>query len=227
MSTTRPTRALVLVNGDDTHHDLLAASPILQQLGVDADLVTDRGMGMNRFIDPRPATADADVYLLYTSGGAFPTAQQEALASAVRAGKGVVALHCANLVGFGEGGLEADRPLFDLLGNRYLSHGPGYHEGRQTVEFVGEHPITQGLENFEIFDEYYEYAFADDGHQVLATRARVEDGVAIPLMYTREVGAGRVVYLALGHDLRAWGEPGFRTLVKRSLRWAAGLEVEA
>jgi type 1 glutamine amidotransferase len=217
---------LVLINGDDPHHDLLAAVPVLQQLGVEADLVTDRGMGMNRFIEPRPATADADVYLLYTSGGAFGPAQQAALKALVEEGKGVVALHCSNLIGLGEGGVEADRALFDVIGNRYLSHGPGYHEGRQTIEFVGQHPITAGLEDFEIFDEYYEFEFADDAHQVLATRRRVEDGVAIPVMYTRQLGQGRVVYLALGHDLRAWGEPGFRALVRRSLRWAAGLAVE-
>jgi uncharacterized protein len=42
----------------------------------------------------------------------------------------------------------------------------------------------------------------------------------IPVMYAREFGAGRVVYLALGHDMRAWGEPPFRKLVAQALAWA-------
>jgi type 1 glutamine amidotransferase len=220
MSETR--NALVVVNGDDIHHDLLSASQVFQQLGIEAGLVTRRAMGTNRFVDARPETADADVYLFYTAGGQFPTAQQEALAAAVAGGKGLVGVHGANILGWeGDGVDPADRPLFDLLGNRYLSHGPGHHEGRHTIEIVGEHPITAGLDDFELFDEYYEFEFADDDVQVLAQRHRA-DGVVIPVLYVRQVGDGRVVYLALGHDMRSWGEPPVRTLVTRALQWAAG-----
>ena len=214
--------ALVVVNGDDIHHDLLTASLVYQQLGIEAGLVTRRGMGMNRFVDARPETADADTYLLYTSGGLFPTAQQQALSDAVRAGKGLVGIHGANILGWEGDGLDpADRPMFELLGNRYLSHGPGHHEGRHTIEIVGEHPITEGIADFELFDEYYEFELADDDVQVLARRHRA-DGAEIPVMYAREAGAGRVVYLALGHDLRSWGEPPVRELVRRALQWTAG-----
>lgn len=214
--------ALVVVNGDDIHHDLLTASLVYQQLGIEAGLVTRRGMGMNRFVDARPETADADTYLLYTSGGLFPTAQQQALSDAVRAGKGLVGIHGANILGWEGDGLDpADRPMFELLGNRYLSHGPGHHEGRHTIEIVGEHPITEGIADFELFDEYYEFELADDDVQVLARRHRA-DGVEIPVMYAREAGEGRVVYLALGHDLRSWGEPPVRELVRRALLWTAG-----
>ncbi len=220
MSETR--NALVVVNGDDIHHDLLTASQVFQQLGIEAGLVTRRAMGMNRFVDARPETADADVYLLYTAGGQFPTAQQEALAAAVAGGKGLVGVHGANILGWEGDGLDpADRPMFGLLGNRYLSHGPGHHEGRHTIEIVGEHPITAGVDDFELFDEYYEFEAADDDLQVLAQRHRA-DGAVIPVMYARTVGDGRVVYLALGHDMRSWGEPPVRTLVRRALAWAAG-----
>ena len=41
-------------------------------------------------------------------------------------------------------------------------------------------------------------------------------------IYAREAGAGRVVYLALGHDMRSWGEPPVRTLVRQALLWASG-----
>jgi type 1 glutamine amidotransferase len=214
--------ALVVVNGDDIHHDLLSAATVFQQLGIEAGLVTRRAMGLNRFVDARPETADADVYLFYTAGGQFPTAQQEALAASVAAGKGLVGVHGANILGWeGDGVDPADRPYFELLGNRYLSHGPGHHEGRHTIEIVGEHPITDGIEDFELFDEYYEFEFADDDVQVLAQRHRA-DGVVIPVLYVRTVGAGRVVYLALGHDMRSWGEPPVRELVRRALAWAAG-----
>jgi uncharacterized protein len=215
-------RAMVVVNGDDIHHDLITASLVFQQIGTEAGFATRRAAGTGRFVDPRPETAESDAYLFYTSGGQFTTAQQQALADAVAAGKGLVGVHCTNVLGWRGDGLDpADRPMFDLLGNRYLSHGPGHHEGRHTVEIVAEHPVTEGVTDFELFDEYYEFELADDKIEILAQRHRA-DGVAIPVMYAREAGAGRVVYLALGHDMRAWGEPVFRGLVRQALAWAAG-----
>jgi len=213
---------MVVVNGDDIHHDLITASLVFQQIGTEAGFATRRAAGTGRFISPRPETADSDVYLFYTSGGQFLTEQQRALAEAVALGKGLVAVHCSNVMGWQDGGLDpADRPLFELLGNRYLSHGPGHHEGRHTVEIVTGHPVTDGVTDFELFDEYYEFELADDAVKVVAQRHRA-DGAVIPVMYVREVGAGRVVYLALGHDMRAWGEPPFRRLVRQALTWAAG-----
>jgi len=210
------TRALVVVGGDDTHHDLLGAADVLTRIGAGAGFATAPAVGMQRFANARPETADADVYVLYDSGASFPGAQQAALAAAVAAGKGLVALHMSNVMSDPQG---ADRAFFELLGNHYLSHGPGHHEGRHRIEIVAQHPITDGVEDFELFDEYYEFAFADEDHLVLAERAR-EDGVRIPVLYVREVGEGRVVYLALGHDMRAWGEPPFRRLVTQAIRWA-------
>jgi uncharacterized protein len=215
-------RAMVIVNGDDIHHDLITASLVFQQIGTDAGFATRRAAGTGRFIDPRPETLHNDVFLFYTSGGQFHTGQQEALAGLVAEGRGMVSVHCSNIMGWRDGGLDpADRPLFGLLGNRYLSHGPGHHEGRHTVEIAARHPVTDGIADFELFDEYYEFELSDDKITVLAQRHRA-DGVVIPVMYAREVGAGRVVYLALGHDMRAWGEPAFRALVRQALAWASG-----
>jgi uncharacterized protein len=215
-------RAMVIVNGDDIHHDLIGASLVFQQIAVEAGFAARRAAGTGRFVDARPETADNDVFLLYTSGGQFSTAQQQALADAVAGGKGMVGIHCANIMGWQGDGIDpADRPLFELLGNRYLSHGPGHHEGRHTIEIVAEHPVTAGVADFELFDEYYEFELSDEEVTVLAQRRRA-DGVIIPVMYAREVGAGRVVYLALGHDMRAWGEPPFRALVRQALAWSAG-----
>jgi type 1 glutamine amidotransferase len=213
---------MVVVNGDDIHHDLITASLVFQQLAIDAGFAARRAAGTSRFVDARPETAEADVYLFYTAGGSFPTAQQQALAEAVAQGKGLVGVHGANILGWeGDSVDPADRPFFDLLGNRYLSHGPGHHEGRHTIEIVADHPITTGIGDFDLFDEYYEFELADKDITVLAQRHR-GDGEVIPVMYAREVGVGRVVYLALGHDMRAWGEPPFRTLVQRALLWASG-----
>jgi len=222
MITPKTDRAMVVITGDDIHHDLISASLVFQQLGIEAGFATRRAAGTGRFVDAREETAQSDVFVFYTSGGQFEPAQQAALATAVADGAGLVALHASNVMPVADGGGVAPgyRTYYELLGNRYLSHGPGHHEGRHTIEIVAEHPITAGVENFDLFDEYYEFEVADDDIEVLAQRHRA-DGAVIPVMYTRSVGRGRVVYLALGHDMRAWGEPPFRTLVRQAVRWAA------
>ena len=211
------------------HHDLISASLVFQQIGTEAGFATRRAAGTGRFVDPRPETAEADVYLFYTSGGQFGTEQQQALAEAVAGGKGLVVVHCSNILGWqGDGMDPADRPLFELLGNRYLSHGPGHHEGRHTIEIVADHPVTEPgrRPTSSCSTSTTSSSWPTTSVTVLAQRHRA-DGVIIPVMYAREVGAGRVVYLALGHDMRAWGEPPFRALVRQALAWASGLSGDA
>ncbi|HVV23771.1 MAG TPA: ThuA domain-containing protein [Pseudonocardiaceae bacterium] len=196
-------RAMVVVNGDDVDHDLLTAAHVFAQLGVEAGFATRGAMGTSRFVDPLPATADADAYLLYTAGGQFTIPQQRALADAVAAGKGLLGVHTANLLG-PEGG-----PLAELLGGSTATHGTG---GRATVEIIARHPITEGVGDFAVFDDVADVEPAGD----VTVLARFDGR---PALYTREVGAGRVTYLALGHDMRSWGEPAVRTLVRQALLW--------
>ena len=68
--------------------------------------------------------------------GYFPPARQAALAEAVRAGAGLLALHASNVFPSAAGRLDEDyRPPFELIGSRYVSHGPRPHESRFGVEF--------------------------------------------------------------------------------------------
>jgi type 1 glutamine amidotransferase len=212
--------ALVIVDGTDIHHDLLGAALALQSIGLAAGVATGRAVGMQRFVDARPETADVDAYVLYTAGGAFGSEQQEALAAAVAGGKGLFALHASNVLSADSG----DRAMVDLLGCRYLSHGPGHHEGVYEVEVDSGHPITDGARKFSLFDEYYVFELSDPGVRVLAWR-QTEDGTE-PILYVREHGAGRVCYLALGHDMRAWGEPMFQRLVRQGIRWVCQADEE-
>lgn len=218
-----PASALVVVEGTDLHHDLIGAALALQEIVTEAGLPTARAMGLDRFVDPLPATSEADVYVLYRSSTRFDPRQQEALSSLVAGGKGLVVLHSSNLFGFEEGGLEADRAAYGLVGSRYLSHGDQGSEGRIEVRIRADHPVTRHLPDFAVDDEYYVLEYADDV-TVLAER-ETPTGTE-PLVYVREHGAGRVCYTALGHDPRAWGNPGFRQLVRQAALWAAGVGEE-
>ena len=76
------------------------------------------------------------------------------------------------------------------------------------------------MEDFGIDDEFYVLEYAPDV-RVLAERV-TGDG-SEPILYVRDHGRGRVCYIALGHDARAWGNPGFRQLVRQATLWAAGV----
>jgi type 1 glutamine amidotransferase len=217
-------RALALIAGEDTYHDLVAAGEMLRTQAMAAGLDTHLGVGLQRFREPTPETVAADVYLLYTFGALFPTAEQEALAGLVRDGRGLVAVHCANtLRTIGDTLDPEDRPMFELLGSRFVRHPAD--SGRHRIEVVDGHPVTDGVDGFETRDEYYELELADDAIVPLAYRQRVEGEryptADVPVMHAREVGRGRVVYLALGHDERGWSVPTFGALLRGAIRWAS------
>ncbi|WP_248962806.1 ThuA domain-containing protein [Sphaerisporangium perillae] len=215
--------AMVIVDGTDIHHDLIGAALALQEIVVEAGIPAARAVGMDRFDDPMPATAEADVYVVYRSGITFDPRQQKALSDLVAGGKGLVALHASNLFGFGDGGMEADREAFALVGSRYVSHGDEGSEGRFEVKVREGHPVTRHLGDFAIDDEFYVLEYAP-GVEVLAERP-AGTGTE-PVAYVRDHGAGRVCYIALGHDSRAWGNPWFRQLVRQATLWAAGVPDE-
>jgi type 1 glutamine amidotransferase len=162
MKLRRPPSAMVIVDGTDIHHDLIGAALALQEIVTEAGLPTARAVGMARFADLTPATAEADVYVVYRSSVVFDRREQQALSDLVAEGKGLVVLHASNLFGFGEGGLDADRVAFELVGSRYLSHGDSGSEGRFDVRLRGDHPVTRYMEDFGIDDEFYVLEYASD-----------------------------------------------------------------
>lgn len=83
-----------------------------------------------------------------------------------------------------------------------------------------DHPITRGLQDFEIEDEGYDlFDFAAPIHPLLTTRTEKAGQL---VGWTREYGKSRIVYIALGHDGKAYGNPSYRELVARAIRWTAG-----
>lgn len=122
-----------------------------------------------------------------------------------------------------------DWPRFgELVGVTWVwgttSHSP---IGTHLVEIrPTDHPVIAGVSNFQITDElYYNLKLADELPAQVHATARW-DGSDHPMVITAEgqgtragAGAGRRVYLANGHDLRAFEPPQMRTLWVNSIRW--------
>jgi len=90
-----------------------------------------------------------------------------------------------------------------------------------------EHPITQGIEDFDLVTEQY-WVLSDEYNDVLATttqEARDFDAwnrpVTAPAIWTRQWGQGRVFVSAPGHRLEVVGSQPLRTIIERGLLWAS------
>ncbi|MDB6033900.1 MAG: ThuA protein, partial [Verrucomicrobiales bacterium] len=79
------------------------------------------------------------------------------------------------------------------------------------------HPITAGSKDFKMHDEIYKRFRVRPGVTPLLTTDHPESGK--PLMWARNQGKSRLVYLQLGHDQSAYNDPNYRTLVSRSIKW--------
>lgn len=205
----RVRRALIVVTGDDVYEDIFTAARQLQQLLVEAGFAARVAMGAGRLASE---PEHEELVVLYTAAGWFDAVAQRELERRVEAGTGLIAIHSANA-------LPADAPLAELIGSRYGSHGPRPHESRYRVEFDGRHQIVQGIEPFELTHEHY---VLDLRAPVRAVAWRAAGHGREPLVHVRQKGEGWVCYIQFGHDMRSWGEPGVRQIVRRAALWAAG-----
>lgn len=90
-----------------------------------------------------------------------------------------------------------------------------------TVRMINEgHPITAGLEDFQIRDEGYRMDDETVNGEVLLM---VEHPDSMPIVgWVRKVGRSRVFCDQLGHDAQSWNNPVFREILRRGILWTAG-----
>ncbi|WP_219469564.1 ThuA domain-containing protein, partial [Nonomuraea rhizosphaerae] len=91
------------------------------------------------------------------------------------------------------------------------SHHPPL--GWTGVRVLGGHPIVEGLRDFDLVDEVY------SDLDVLPDVRPLASSNGQPLVWARPVRRGRVVYDALGHDVRSYENEIHRTLLQRAALW--------
>ena len=195
----------------------------------------------------------ADFLVTYTVDIVPDDETARRLRNYVSGGKRWLALHGTNSVlRYAKGrGWEAPRDartFMETLGSQFVAHPP-IAPYRVEVTQPG-HPLVAGLEPFDAEDELYLMELHPPFETLLHTRWSGEaKGFAErdwtrdeprPVMYLKKVGAGEVLYFTLGHarghyDMRplmdeyasvergSWEVPQFQELLRRSLRWAAGI----
>jgi type 1 glutamine amidotransferase len=206
-----PVRVLFVLNG----HDFGPKAPILEKLLKDLGgfQVTPQ-KDLKKLEDVK--RADYDVLLFYGSPQSNEL-QDRAIAKFVEDGGGVVALHHASAGG--------SKDWIRLIGGRFAGHIAGTHK-LNVVVTDKDHPVTKGIDAFTIEDEEYKHSFADVERKVLAKfRERPEKSdqkANMDILWTREVGKGKVVYTGLGHGKEAFENPAWQKLVAQAILWTAG-----
>lgn len=169
---------------------------------------------------------DYDVIVMYDMVPAVKPQQQKAFVELLNTGIGLVSLH-HNM------GAHRDWDEFrkiiggkfilkecEIDGQKYPKSGWSHGEDLKVTVADKEHPITRGLNDFEIHDETYnKYYTAPDVKVLLKTDHPKNDP---ELAWVKDYGKSRVFHLMLGHDAKAWENPNFREILARGIRWTAG-----
>lgn len=248
-------RPQVLLIAGGEHHDIdRVRLALLGLLGEDERIRTtcDAGFGDGSNL------SNADFLLTYTNNVIPEGASLEALRTFLERGGRWLAIHgSAALTRFKPPAVEihgirlpglTDTPdlapeYMDLLGVRFVSHlAP---QAFQIAPGPDAHPVTAGLDPFEVVDEPYILERRGEGEVLLEARYVGEapgyvegpwlEDLPRPQLVRRQHGAGEAMYLAPGHacgryDLRPfiddlpvqpgpWASPAYVEVVRRLIRW--------
>ena len=115
-----------------------------------------------------------------------------------------------------------------MTGANWVAH-PGGDGVKHRISIKSKtHPLTEGIEDFDVSSEQY-YLHTDAANEVLATTRfpterwyhSANGEVDVPQVWTRKWGHGRVFYNALGHHDDVFEVREAWELMKRGLLWAA------
>lgn len=156
-----------------------------------------------------------DVIVFYHTVTSITDEQLLGLLKFVESGKGYVGIHSA-------ADSFRDSPTYrSFVGGHFVTH-PAYRQYPVSVTEV-EHPITEGMDEFVVTDEQYITSY-DARNTILATA--LWKGAAMPVVWVKDWGQGRLCYIALGHNPDSCRDESFKTLLIRGAEWAATVPSE-
>ncbi|MCF2516543.1 PVC-type heme-binding CxxCH protein [Dyadobacter sp. CY351] len=208
-------RAEVLFLGHNSkHHDSGKYAPWLSVK------LFKSGINMTYTADLNDINADNlkkyDGLIIYANHDSLSPSQESAMKAFVEGGKGLIPLHSAS------GCFKNSSWYIKTIGGQFASHKVGSF--KNTI-LKPDHPVMQGITDFETWDETYVHKNLNPDKTVLGER--VEGNVHEPYTWVRNEGKGRVFYTAYGHEDSTWTNRGFLDLVRNGVMWAVGDKVKA
>jgi len=134
--------------------------------------------------------------------------QVHGLAGWVQHGGGLLAVHCATVIG------ESNSDLARLLGGNFISHPAPFNFTVSSI--LDQHPLTNGVPAFDVYDEFYmEHCEPSTAVHMTA----VYEGKTYPMVWSKPEGAGRVAHIAPGHFPEVWKHPLYQHLMIQAVNW--------
>jgi type 1 glutamine amidotransferase len=219
-----PRKALIVFGGWEGHQPELVAQ-VLEKALLAEGFEVECADTLDAFADAEKLMGLSLIVPHWTMGK-IHASQLNPVLRAVESGVGIAGCH---------GGMcDAFRDHTEwqfMTGGQWVAH-PGDDGLKYTVRITDRsHPITHGIEDFEVATEQY-YMHVDPAVKVLAATdfpvapgPHVPNGpVAMPVLWTKLYGQGRVFYDALGHTARVVESEPNLTIMRRGFSWAAKSE---
>lgn len=222
METGKPIRVLVVTGGHDFERE-----PFFEMFRSFEGIVYEEVQHPNAHARLTPEGAKGyDVIVLYDMWQPINEESQEAFVKLLRQGKGLVALH-HSLASY-----QTWDEYRNIIGGRW--HMEKWNQNgkeqppstfKHDVQFKvhiadSKHPVTKGLQDFDIRDETYgNFEVLPKVKPLLTTEEPTSNRV---IAWAHTYGRSRVVYIQLGHDHYAYQNPNYRRLVLQAIRWVAG-----
>ena len=226
-------KALVVRGGWDGHQPVEATDrfiPFLEAQGFAVRISESTAV----YADAE-AMAETDLIVQCVTMSHIEHGELVGLRAAVEAGTGLTGWHGGIADSF-----RSSSDYLQLVGGIFATHpavGPGETrlEGEENYrhytvhisELGRQHPITAGLEDFDLRTEQY-WVLSDDLNDVLATTTHPAEPwqqwhrpTTSPVVWTRLWGAGRIVVSTPGHSVDVLDDPNVRTIIERGMLWAA------
>lgn len=216
----KSTKAEALILAGDYFHNPSDAfegvGSALRNEGIEVECTTDfAAIGKEMLVNK-------DLFVILRDGIEFPNGrdadpvawmqpeQEEAIEQFVLQGGGFLALHNA---GWGYPWKNGYRRT---LGGYYVGHPP-IAEFR--VEVINkQHPITAGVESYDIVDEQH-FLYFDYARVEVLLVSQGQDGRQSVAGWAYEYSKGRVVYLPNGHTLEILQHPTYQKLLRNAATW--------
>jgi type 1 glutamine amidotransferase len=190
-------------------------------------VMDDLGFRVETIHDPYRLEDDLTAYDLivlgWTSSLTTESLSDEAgrrLLEAVTGGTGIAGWHGMTAA------FRGSLPYHFLVGGAFVEHPGGDAVTYQVTIVDHDHPVTHGVENFELTSEQYYMQVDPAVHVLAATTFTGEcfpwvEGVVMPAAYVKQFGEGRVFYVSPGHDPEELRVPEVERMVRQGMGWAA------
>ncbi|RXZ68252.1 ThuA domain-containing protein [Agromyces albus] len=226
-------RALIVRGGWDGHHPVESTELFIPFLEAnDYDVQVEESPEI--YADAA-AMATVDLIVQSVTMSEITHEQVMGLRAAVAAGTGLTGWHGGIADSF-----RASSDYLQLVGGQFATHPSKepsqLREGSEENNYLSytvditdlgrRHPITEGIDDFELTTEQY-WVLHDDLIDVLATTTHPVQPwhpwhrpITSPAIWTRLWGDGRIVVTTPGHSPDILRDANVRTVIERGMLWA-------